>query len=90
MQGSRVRYRECGRVSQRGVGQARAALSGQRTQGERRHLTIDFYVIKMEPGKHPQKFLLCVDQMVKELERVDRLVDQKDVGIVTLSGLTPQ
>ena len=33
MQGSRVRYLECGRVSQRGMGQNRAALPGQRTQG---------------------------------------------------------
>ena len=33
MQGSRVRYRECGRVSHRGMGQARAAVPGQRTQG---------------------------------------------------------
>ena len=33
MQGSRVRYCECERVSQRGMGQSRAALLGQRTQG---------------------------------------------------------
>ena len=33
MQGNRVRYRECKRVSQRGMGQARAALVGQRTLG---------------------------------------------------------
>ena len=33
MQGSRVRYRGCGRVSQRGMSQARAALTGQWTQG---------------------------------------------------------
>ena len=32
----------------------------------------------------------AVDQMVKELERVDRPVDSKDVDIVILSGLTPQ
>ena len=33
MQGSRVRYRERGRVSQRGMSQARTTLPGQRTQG---------------------------------------------------------
>jgi len=44
----------------------------------------------MELGEHPRKFLLRVDQMVKELERVDRPVDAKDVDIVTLSGLTSQ
>ena len=33
MQGSPVRYHECGRVGQRGMDQARAALPGQRTQG---------------------------------------------------------
>ena len=33
MQGSRVRCRECGRVSQRSMGQGRTALPGQRTQG---------------------------------------------------------
>ena len=43
----------------------------------------------MEVGEHPQKFLLRVDQMVKELER-DRPVDPKDIDIVILSGLTLQ
>ena len=57
---------------------------------ERRRLTIDFYMTKMELGEHPRKFLLRVDQMAKELERVDRPVDPKDIGIVILSGLTPQ
>ena len=57
---------------------------------ERRRLTIDFYVIKMELEEHPQKFLLRVDQMVKELERLDRPVDPKNIDIVILSGLTPQ
>ena len=33
MQGSRVQYRKCRRVSEQGIGQARAALPGQRTQG---------------------------------------------------------
>ena len=56
---------------------------------ERRRLTFDFYM-KMELGEHPRKFLLCVDQMVKELERVDWAVDQKDIDNVLLSGLTPQ
>ncbi|CAN0202378.1 unnamed protein product [Ascophyllum nodosum] len=44
----------------------------------------------MELGEHPRKFLLRVDQMVKELERVDRPVDPKDIDIVILNGLTPQ
>ena len=57
---------------------------------ERRRLTIDFYMMKMELGEHPRKFLLRVDQMVKELERVDWSVDPKDIDIVILSGLTPQ
>ena len=42
---------------------------------ERRRLTIDFYMMKMEVGEHPRKFLIRVDQMVKELERVGRPVD---------------
>ena len=46
--------------------------------------------MEMELGKHPRKFLLRVDQMVKEVERVDRLVDPKDIDIVILSGLPPQ
>ena len=57
---------------------------------ERRRLTIDFYKTKMELGENLWKFLLCVDQMVKELERVDRPVDPKDIDIVILSRLTPQ
>ena len=47
-------------------------------------------MMKMEMGEHPRKFLLRVDQMVKELERVDQAVDLKDIDIVVLSGLTPQ
>ena len=46
---------------------------------ERRRLTMDFYMMKMELGEHPRKFLLRVDQMVKELERADRPVDLKDI-----------
>ena len=57
---------------------------------ERRRLTIYFCTTKMELGEHPRRFLLCVDQMVKELERVDRPVDPKDIDIVILSGRTPQ
>ena len=57
---------------------------------KRRRLTIDFYMVKMELGEHSRKFLVHVDQTVKKLERVDRLVDPKDIDIVILSGLTPQ
>ena len=57
---------------------------------ERRRLTIDLYMTKMELGEHPRKFLIRVDQMVNELERVDRPVDPKDIDIFILSGLTPQ
>ena len=46
--------------------------------------------MKMELGEHPRKFLRRVDQMVKEVERIDRPVDPKDIDIVILSGLTPQ
>ena len=56
---------------------------------DRRRLNVDLYMMKMELGEHPRKFLLRVDQMVKELERVDRPVDRKDIDIVILSGLTP-
>ena len=44
----------------------------------------------MELGENLRKFLLRVDQMVKELERVDRPVDPTDIDIVILSRLTPQ
>ena len=56
---------------------------------ERRRLTIDFYM-KIALGEHPRKFLIRVDQMAKELERVDRPVDPKDIDIAILSGFTPQ
>ena len=46
---------------------------------ERQRLTIDFYMVKMELGEHSRKFLVHVDQKAKELERVDRLVDPKDI-----------
>ena len=57
---------------------------------ERRRLIIDFYMMKMGLGKHPRKFLLRVDQMMKGLERVARPLDPKDIDIVILSGLTLQ
>ena len=38
---------------------------------ERRRLTIEFYMTKMELGEHPRKFLLHVDQMAKKLKRDD-------------------
>ena len=57
---------------------------------ERRGLAINLYMMKMELGQHPQKFLLRVDQMVKDLERVDRPVDPKDIDVVILSGLALQ
>ena len=57
---------------------------------ERRRLTIDFHMMKMELGGHPRKSLLRVDQIVKELERVNRLVDPKNIDAVIPSGLTPQ
>ena len=66
------------------MSQARTGLPGQRT------LTIGFYMMKMELGEHPRKFLLRVDQMLKELERVDQSVDPKDIDVVILIGLTTQ
>ena len=42
----------------------------------------------MEVGEHPRKLLLPVVQMMKDLERVGRPVDPKDIDIVILSGLT--
>lgn len=57
---------------------------------ERRRLTVDFYIMKMGLREHSRKFLLWVGQMVKELERVERPVDPKDVDIVILSDLSSQ
>ena len=57
---------------------------------EHRRLTAGFYTMKIELGEQPWKFLLRVDQMVKELERGDRPVDRKDIDIVILSVLTAQ
>lgn len=53
---------------------------------ERLLLTVNFYTMKMELGEH----LLVFDQIVKELERVDRPMDPKGIDTVILSGLTPQ
>ena len=55
---------------------------------ERQSPTFDLYMITMQLGEHPRKFLLCVDQMMKELEQVYRLVDAKDFDIVILRGRT--
>ena len=39
-------------------------------------------MMKVEPREHLRKFVLRVDQMVKELERVDRPVHPKNIDIV--------
>lgn len=52
--------------------------------------TIDFYAIKIELGNHPRTFLLCVDQMVVKLEKVERPIDSKDIDIMILSSFPPQ
>lgn len=44
----------------------------------------------MELGEHRRKFLLRVDQMAKELEKVERSADPKGIGIVIFSGLSLQ
>lgn len=54
---------------------------------EWRRLTVEIYTMKMDPGEYPRKFLLLADRTMKELERVCRLVDLKDVDIIIFSGL---
>lgn len=44
----------------------------------------------MKLGEQPRKVLLLTNQMVQELERVERPVDPKDIDKGILSGLTPQ
>lgn len=64
-----------------------AALPHERHKGEAQsHVFV--YTMKKKFGELPRKFLLRVDQMVEELERVERPVDLKDVDIVILAGLT--
>lgn len=40
-----------------------------------RRLTIAFYSMKIELGINPRQFLLRIDQIVKNVERVDRALD---------------
>lgn len=56
---------------------------------ERRRLIADFNTMKLELGEHPRNFLLRVDQIVQELESVERPVDPKDVKIGNLNNLLP-
>ena len=44
----------------------------------------------MEVGEHPRKYLLRIDRLVRELKRVGRPVDPKDVDVVIISGLSSQ
>lgn len=46
--------------------------------------------MKIELCEHPREFIVLVDQMVKRLERVKRLVDLKGVDTVILSNVTVQ
>ena len=66
-----------------------AALPGQRTQGAptSHHW---FLHDKFGARRRPAEIPASRGSIVKELERVDRPVDPKDIDIVILSGLTPQ
>lgn len=44
----------------------------------------------MKRGDHPRGFLLLINRVVKDLERVGCCVDPKDIGAVSFSRLTSQ
>lgn len=54
----------------------------------RRIVAVAFYGISMKLDEHKRKLLLRVDRMVKELERLDSLIDPKDITVVILNGLS--
>ena len=61
------------------------------TAGDKTKVNCDDFDRGMELEEHPwRKLLLCVDQILKELEQIDQPMDPKDIDIVILSGLSPQ
>ena len=53
-------------------------------------MALDFYLMAMDLGEHPRHFLLRVDRLIKEMEKVGRSTIEKDIDIVLLSGLSSQ
>lgn len=57
---------------------------------ERERLIMKFCGLKMEIGKHFRKYLLRFNRLLREVERVGRPIDEKDVDLVSTSGLSSQ
>ncbi|CAN0075317.1 unnamed protein product, partial [Sphacelaria rigidula] len=57
---------------------------------ERKRLITQFYGLKIELEEHPREYLLRIDRLVRELKRIGRPVDPKDVSALIISGLSSQ
>ena len=44
----------------------------------------------MELGEHPKKITMRVDRVARELQRVEKAVDEDDKNLVILKGLTQE
>ena len=55
---------------------------------EKRRLAEEFNSIKMEIGKNPREFIMRVDSAAKELRRLRKTVDEDDIVVVILNGVS--
>ena len=46
--------------------------------------------MKMEIGEHPREFIMSVDSAAKELRRLGKTVDEDDIVVVILNGVSSE
>ena len=57
---------------------------------EKRRLAGEFNSLKMEIGEHPREFIMRVDSAAKELRRLEKPVDEDDIVVVILNGVSSE
>ena len=57
---------------------------------EKRRLSEEFNSINMEIGEHPREFIMRVDSAAKELRRLGKAVDDDDIVVVILNGVSSE
>ena len=55
---------------------------------EKRRLAEEFNSVKIEIGEHPREFIIRVNSVAKELRRLEKTVDEDDIVVVILNGVS--
>ena len=57
---------------------------------EKRRLAEEFNSMEIEIGEHPREFIMRVDSAAKELRRLGKTVDEDDIVLVILNGVSSE